>query len=334
MFSPPSGTTRSTLFEIFQRLALKCRRTVSLDRLQGRLFVNRVGTSDRKSKLIVYSDSKLIQKTYNESEREDGLKRQKLERSIAKMQALLKAMGKHEGTDKITNLAVEDNSVEIWKEARLILERDCYVNALKKIASDLEARSCAEEPVFKITGTPGIGKTTFRFWILLQWVKGNNEFLKYFETILFSDGDAHVYEITRKGDNFDISVAVYDGSVFNRNKKGTIGVFEMPEKLPVIDKELDGMELLILTGSPSRFQRGCEILKDSGYSVCLPLWTRTEIANLPVDIFELKATNDAEQQKELDYKFEQFGGVLRFLVKPFATAETLVSEALERVINS
>ena len=51
---------------------------------------------------------------------------------------------------------------------------------------------------------------------------------------------------------------------------------------------------------------------------------------LIVDIFELKSTNDAEQQKELDYKFEQFGGVLRFLVKPFATAETLVSEALER----
>ena len=271
------------------------------------------------------------QKTHNENEREDGTKRPKLQQ-VDKMQNLLNAMKDSSTEAGLTRLKFDDD-FDMWKEAKLILERKCYITALDTIADKFLNRDKNTEPVHTITGTPGIGKTTFRFWILLLWVQNSNKFLMGFSTILFSNGDKQVYTITRKDDSFSVSCADYDQYVFEGKSRSRFGVLEMPKELPIADKQLFGMEVLILTGSPSRFKQGCEILKDNTKlgSVCLPLWTWDEINCLPIQNFSLEATDETEKRKELNYKFKQFGGVLQFLVKPFKEAEGLVTEALENV---
>ena len=272
---------------------------------------------------------KPTQKTHNDNEREDGTKRQKLEYGVSNMKKLLDAMA-NSSTDAngLTTLEVKDDVGElVWKEAKFLLQRECYVKAWTKIKEDLEEKTNTV-PVYKITGTPGIGKTAFRFWILLQWVR--EKVFSEFKTILFSDGVQKVYEITRIENQFTISCVDYDGDVFCGPSKGRFGVFEMPERLPIPDKQLQGMELLILAGSPSRFQGGSEVMKvNSEQGSCLPLWQYDEILKLPLDTFELEATTEEKKKEELRTKFEDFGGVLRLLSFKKQDALCKINEAMK-----
>ena len=193
-----------------------------------------------------------------------------------------------------------------YDEAELIAERDCYKTTLKYI-SEKDSNLCTQSKtkrVHRVGGTPGIGKTTFRFYLLWLWVNKKDAWLKKFDVVHFSIDD-WVYTIKPEDGEFSITLAKYENILHaGRDRKG-LGLLEAPEKLKSLDKTLNGMESLILTGSPGRFQAGSEIYKVSPPMTCLVLWTLAEAKFL--------VSCQLLTQQELKERFKTYGGVLRLL---------------------
>ena len=251
-------------------------------------------------------------------------------KACKKMKKLLGAMkDAKKNKDGVIDLRrkLKDKGItEHYDEAELIAERDCYKTTLKYISekdSDLLTQSKTKR-VHRVGGTPGIGKTTFRFYLLWLWVNRKDDWLKKFDVVYFSNAN-WVYTITQvKDGEFGVTRAKYETILDEGQKKKGLGLLEAPKELKSIDKSLYGMEALILTGSPGRFQTGSEIYKVSPPMTCLVLWTFEE-AKFLVKCKVLSNDN------ELEKRFETYGGVLRLLICNPIYSEGMIDEALRSV---
>ena len=213
-----------------------------------------------------------------------------------------------------------------YNEANIILERACYKETLRHISSTdgnlTKQKQVSTQRVHRVGGTPGIGKTTFRFYLLWLWVNKKDDWLNMFDVVHFSDAE-WVYTIKTKDGEFSITLAEYKTLLHpGRDRKG-LGLLEAPKELTSLDKTLNGMEALILTGSPGRFQTGSEIYKVSPPMTCLVLWTFEEAK------FLVKCSILSDVQ--LKERFKAYGGVLRLLTSDPENAEGLIKDALEKV---
>eukprot|EP01060_Flectonema_neradi_P014487 TRINITY_DN2113_c1_g1_i5.p1 TRINITY_DN2113_c1_g1~~TRINITY_DN2113_c1_g1_i5.p1 ORF type:complete len:360 (+),score=46.19 TRINITY_DN2113_c1_g1_i5:701-1780(+) len=134
--------------------------------------------------------------------------------------------------------------------------------------------------------------------------------------------DDWVYTIKPEDGEFSITLANY-ATIFDagRDRKG-LGLLEAPKELTSLDKTLNGMEALILTGSPERFQAG-GIYKVSPPMTCLVLWTLAEAKFL--------VNCNVVSKDELKERFKTYGGVLRLLTINPEHAKGLIREVLEKI---
>ena len=211
-----------------------------------------------------------------------------------------------------------------YDEAELIAERDCYKTTLEYISkkdSDL-CKQTKTKRVHRVGGTPGIGKTTFRFYLLWLWVNKKHDWLNMFDVVHFSDAE-WVYTITRSEEGeFGVTLKKYETLLHPGRERTGLGLLEAPEKLSV-DKTLFGMKALILTGSPERFLKGNEIYKVSPAMTYLVLWTFKEA--------EFLVSCKVLSQEQLEERFETYGGVLRLLMCEPQDAGTLIRDALKNI---
>ena len=157
-----------------------------------------------------------------------------------------------------------------------------------------------------------------------------DNWLNMFDRVHFSSSK-WIYTIMRNSDSF--SVERHDGykSVFDEGRpmKG-LGLMESSETLDALDKQLRGMEALILTGSPGRLQAGTEIHKVVSRKAYITLWVKEEAEKL-VD-YDMFGNNGKSQ---LDERFEPYGGLFRFLVEdnPEELLDTALNEVTTGFIN-
>ena len=215
-----------------------------------------------------------------------------------------------------------------------IYPRDCYQEGLDYVIQ--KRGENMRHKIFRFGGTPGIGKTTFRYWILWLWVRGETNGLQQ-KHCLFSIGTSRLVLLTREqgditvrgaGDPCDVYPAISPWS------DDCVGVVEMSLPHQGIYKIPAEMcpcaSLLLIVGSPGKFVKGVSCFK--GVAIAspyyFPTWDADEAAKLPVTHF---ATDPSETVDEatIRRRCEEYGGVLRLMRSSSADAESQVNEALD-----
>ena len=221
-----------------------------------------------------------------------------------------------------------------------IYPRKCYREGLdyvmKKRGEDKRHK------IFRFGGTPGIGKTTFRYWVLWLWVRGKNKGLRQ-KHCLFSIGTEGLVLLTRgngKDEKITVSTPGRPDEIYPRKHKWSddcVGVVEMSKPGTGIynigAEQCPCVSLFIIVGSPGKFSKGAGCFKqiaiaDPHY---FPTWDVDEAAQLPPVLF------NADNGETVDKVFirrrcEDYGGVLRLMQSKSASAEIQLNDAL-KVVN-
>eukprot|EP00754_Rhynchopus_humris_P033700 Rhum_TRINITY_DN15478_c2_g2::Rhum_TRINITY_DN15478_c2_g2_i16::g.160525::m.160525 len=193
----------------------------------------------------------------------------------------------------------------------------------------------ARGKIFRFGGTPGIGKTTFRYWVLWRWVHGETQGLQQ-KHCLFSIGTDRLVLLTRGDDG---KIAVKDGGdpckvyakhhswsddcvgVVEMSKPGT-GIYNIPEQ------QCPCVSFLIVVGSPGKFYKGVPCFKQLApvAPYYFPAWDADEAVNLPFNHFNPdkdETVNEAVIRKRCD----KYGGVLRLMQSTSIGAECQLKDA-------
>ena len=221
-----------------------------------------------------------------------------------------------------------------------IYPRKCYREGLDYVMKGLSEDK--RNKIFRFGGTPGIGKTTFRYWVLWLWVRGKTKGLRQ-KHCLFSIGTEGLVLLTRGNDeNEKITVStpgmpdqIYLHShewsddcvgVVEMSKPGT-GIYNIPaQRCPCVS-------LFIIVGSPGKFSKGVECFKqiaiaDPHY---FPTWDVDEAAQLPPVLFTAD-NGETVNEATIRRRCEDYGGVLRLMQSKSAAAKSQLNDAL-KVVN-
>ena len=237
-----------------------------------------------------------------------------------KMEALLEAMGSAKPNNGLYDLSTvaDQNGFE---NAKYILTRRCYNDFLKWAGKD----KTWDTGVCGVGGTPGIGKTTFRYWALLQWVQGNNPWLNKYTCIVFFVSIAEIYQMKRTGDKFEatlIRTNIFSPTNYVSDSLGLLEINEDVASLMSGADHLSGMRHAIFCGSPGAFKKKKQgrpqLFKEALMASKMqyfPLWSKEEVVKLPRGFFKWNKASKSNTlwKKELYEMMSLYGGVLQFI---------------------
>ena len=222
---------------------------------------------------------------------------------------------------------------ELSEHITCLFPRKCYSKGLQYVAKKREEN--AQRKIFRFGGTPGVGKTTFRYWVLRRWLLGRMKGLPEFKHMLFSVGTEDLFLLSKDDDGaVSVTSPGTPNEVYPRLftwSDTCLGVVEMSKPgggIYDIPTEKCRMSLLMIVGSPGKFSKGAECFKGA---VPLPfyfrVWKKREVSKLPTDLF----TDAEEDEAEIRDRCVQYGGVLRLILMSYADAQGQVQEALRRL---
>ena len=235
-----------------------------------------------------------------------------------KMEALLEAMGSAKPNNGLYDLSTvaDQNGFE---DAKYILTRQCYNDFLGWAGHrEWERRVCG------IGGTPGIGKTTFRYWALLQWVQGKDEWLNKYTSIVFYLNAEMIFHITQDQTSF-LAHFIKPSETFHlvHDRPDSLGLLEINEDVARLmsgSTQLYGMTHAIFCGSPGAFKKQGrpQLFKEALMASKMqyfPLWSKEEVVKLPRGFFKWNeaSKNNTLWKKELYEMMSLYGGVLQFI---------------------
>ena len=214
-----------------------------------------------------------------------------------------------------------------------IYPRDCYQKGLDYVIQ--KQGEGTEYKIFRFGGTPGIGKTTFRYWILWLWVRGETNGLRQ-KHCLFSIGTSTLVLLTREQGGITVREAgdpckVYPAiSPWSDDCVGVVemslphqGIYKIPEE------SCPCASLLMIVGSPGKFFKGVSCFKGAIASpYYFPTWDADEAAKLPVAHFTPDPSETVDEAT-IRRRCEEYGGVLRLMRHRSADAESQINEALK-----
>ena len=221
-----------------------------------------------------------------------------------------------------------------------IYPRKCYRDGLDYVMKKRgEETGRFKHKIFRFGGTPGIGKTTFRYWILWLWVRGETNGLQQ-KHCLFSIGTSKLVLLTREHKNITVRGAGDPCDVYPTSAPWSgdcVGVVEMSTPQTGIhlipEGECPCVSLLMIVGSPGKFFKGVSCFKAvviaSPYY--FPTWDANEAAKLPVAHFAPDPSETVDEAT-IRRRCEEYGGVLRLMRGRSADAETQLNDAL-KVVN-
>ena len=240
------------------------------------------------------------------------------------MKVLVEAMQSVEmnevGIIDLKGKVVDAQERPLYEEAEIILERQCYKNSLQYIT---DKDKNAKPRITYVGGTPGVGKTSFRFYLLWLWVNKKDGWLNNFESVHFSHCK-HIYTITRDDREFSVSRSTEKEIFDSGNPNLGLGLIEAPAKLEALEHQLYGMAALIMTVSPGRLGAGTEISKVVSSKTYITLWDMNEA----IKLVQFGIFGD-EGKQQLNERFPLYGGVLRLLAH--SDPEELVKTVLTQV---
>ena len=236
-----------------------------------------------------------------------------------KMEALLEAMGSAKPNNGLYDLSTvaDQNGFE---NAKYILTRRCYNDFLKWAGKD----KTWDTGVCGVGGTPGIGKTTFRYWALLQWVQGKDEWLNKYTSIVFYLNAEMIFHITQDQTSF-LAHFIKPSETFHlvHDRPDSLGLLEINEDVARLmsgSTELYGMTHAIFCGSPGAFKKQGrpQLFKEALMASKMqyfPLWSKEEVVKLPRGFFKWNeaSKNNTLWKKELYEMMGLYGGVLQFI---------------------
>ena len=211
-----------------------------------------------------------------------------------------------------------------------IFPRRCYSKALQYVVQKRE--ESVYHRIFRFAGTPGVGQTTFRYWVLRRWLLGKMKGLPEFRHLLFSVGTEKLYLLS-KHDDGTVSVAspgpageVFSGihswsedclGVVELSQPGR-GIHDMAETCPCVS-------LLMIVGSPGKFSRKVSCFKGRvSPTFYFPVWDEEEVSKLPIELFEGTNVDEAEKRR----RYVEHGGVLRLMKFHPDTAQSQIEESM------
>ena len=217
-----------------------------------------------------------------------------------------------------------------------IYPRDCYQKGLDYVIQKRgEETGRFKHKIFRFGGTPGIGKTTFRYWILWLWVRGETNGLQQ-KHCLFSIGTSKLVLLTREHKNITVRRAGDPCDVYPTSASWSgdcVGVVEMSTPQTGIhlipEGECPCVSLLMIVGSPGKFFKGVSCFKAAVIAspYYFPTWDANEAAKLPVEHFAPDPSETVDEAT-IRRRCEEYGGVLRLMQGRRADAETQINEAL------
>ena len=218
-----------------------------------------------------------------------------------------------------------------------IYPRDCYQEGLDYVIQKQgEGTGRFKPKIFRFGGTPGIGKTTFRYWILWLWVRGEANGLQQ-KHCLFSIGTSRLVLLTRERGGITVRGAGDPCNVYRTRAPWSddcVGVVEMSlpnQGIYNIPAEMcPCASLLMIMGTPGKFVKGVSCFKAIAIAspYYFPTWDADEAAKLPVAHFETDPS-EAVDEATIRRRCEEYGGVLRLMRSRSADAEGQVNEALK-----
>ena len=215
---------------------------------------------------------------------------------------------------------------------RCIYPRKCYSEGLEYVAKMLEDR---KSEIIRFGGTPGVGKTTFRYWVLRRWLLGKMKGLPEFKHMLFSVGTEDLFLLSKDDGAVSVTCPGPANKVFpqvHKWSKDCLGEVEMSKSKSGIDnistQACPCVSLLLIVGSPGKFTKGGGCFKGKAPKpFYFPVWKKKEVLKLPSEIFCGTNIDDAEQIS----RYVEYGGVLRLMQFLPAQAKDHIDEALERL---
>eukprot|EP00754_Rhynchopus_humris_P029543 Rhum_TRINITY_DN15221_c6_g1::Rhum_TRINITY_DN15221_c6_g1_i4::g.143756::m.143756 len=209
-----------------------------------------------------------------------------------------------------------------------LLQRACYETTLEWLAEN-EPKKIGEpgrtyqERLFPVGGTPGVGKTTFRLWVLARWLyakksqnpAGIDEWLAKFEAVCFFETDRQLFDVRLDAGSVKVGSSEY---VVTPNVR-TLLLVEwtrgMAEALTTEAQLSATKSVAIVTGSPGRFVKGSQAMKErwSSPPKYLPTWSSEELA----EVVSFSAD-----------KLHEYGGVARLWLMGESQAKQKICQAL------
>eukprot|EP00760_Papus_ankaliazontas_P024098 PhM_4_TR2120/c1_g1_i2/m.3150 len=191
---------------------------------------------------------------------------------------------------------------------RGILVRTAYVDVLSTI------QGAKPHARLLVTGTPGIGKSTLRTYLLWAWLKG---MLLQFDTVdydITADEERSIL-IHREADG-SLSIVSHRKRELGVDVTKTLGLYELSR----CDErsQCAAVAFAVFSASPgAKETHGNHLDKKTGYrKIVLPLWDLKELLTVDPDLDSAR--------------FEKYGGVPRLVLEQTPSeAEAYVQEALK-----
>eukprot|EP00760_Papus_ankaliazontas_P024108 PhM_4_TR2120/c1_g1_i8/m.3174 len=211
-------------------------------------------------------------------------------------------------TGGVIKLAATDLKMLPTGVGRGILVRTAYVDVLSTI------KGAKPHARLLVTGTPGIGKSTLRTYLLWAWLKG---MLLQFDTVdydITADGESSIL-IHREADG-SLSMLSHRKREWVADVTKTLGLYELSR----CDErsQCAAVAFAVFSASPgAKETHGNHLDKKTGYrKIVLPLWDLKELLTVDPDLDSAR--------------FEKYGGVPRLVLEQTPSeAEAYVQEALK-----
>eukprot|EP00760_Papus_ankaliazontas_P024105 PhM_4_TR2120/c1_g1_i6/m.3162 len=191
---------------------------------------------------------------------------------------------------------------------RGILVRTAYVDVLSTI------QGAKPHARLLVTGTPGIGKSTLRTYLLWAWLKG---MLLQFDTVdydITADGESSIL-IHREADG-SLSMLSHRKREWVADVTKTLGLYELCRY--DAESQCAAVAFAVFSASPgAKGTHGNHLDKKTGYrKIVLPLWDLNELQTVDPDLDSAR--------------FDMYGGVPRLVLELTPSeADAYVQEALK-----
>ena len=166
-----------------------------------------------------------------------------------------------------------------------------------------------------ISGTPGIGKSTFRYYLLWAWLQGQ---LSEFKSIDF-DHDGKSYFIRRNADGFLAIFCMRQQREWSFDKfESTLGLYELSE-IDTGRESAGAMKFALWVSSPGASQKNGKALltKTNTTRGVLPVWSEKELQDASGGVLPSTA--------------KKYGGVPRLVWASEADADVQIQNAVDAI---
>jgi hypothetical protein len=166
-----------------------------------------------------------------------------------------------------------------------------------------------------LIGNPGIGKSCFQDYVLLRMAHGGSEHIQkfgYSRNCVIRQVGKEFFEVFLIEEGKAFTVKPYDSTFLNALDPSKCLYLYEPGNNKRTEPQIMNLKSLA-TVSPNH-KRIKEYLKNSGTPMFMPTWTWDELKQVGSYLRRLHPHNTLYSEDSIMTRFEQFGGILRYVV--------------------